>query len=125
MVAQTALRPLSRLRGEGSLEDAPPAISKRPARRAQDQPSILLVHADPWVRTLVSQVLLDAGYAVLEASNGASGLRAVARSCPNVILVGGELPEVRCADFLDAVQAEYTGQRTCISGLDQPLLAYF
>ena len=57
MVAATELRPLRRLSSESSREEVQPAISRRPASRGRDQPSILVVHYDPWVRALVGQSL--------------------------------------------------------------------
>jgi hypothetical protein len=90
------------------------------AARDRDRSSILVVHADLWVRAL-GQVLLDAGYTVLEASNGANGLRAVARSRPNAIMVGANYPRPAMPTFVEAVQAEYTSHGIGIS----VLLAYF
>jgi hypothetical protein len=60
----------------------------------------------------------DSGFAVIEASTGASGLRAVARVRPYGVLIGGELSEICSADVIEALKAEYMTRGLGISGLD-------
>jgi CheY-like chemotaxis protein len=45
----------------------------------QDKKKVLLVEDEELVRTLLTRILRDAGYAVEEAANGASGLQAARR----------------------------------------------
>jgi PleD family two-component response regulator len=125
MVPATAVRHSARLRNAASREDVQPAISSQALRSGRNGPTVLVVHSDPWVRALVRQVFLDAGYGVMEASNGASGLRALARSRPSAILIGEELSEICRFEFVEAVQTEFRREGIGILHLDQRLLKYF
>jgi PAS domain S-box-containing protein len=52
-----------------------PAAQPRGAPRADDGQTVLVVDDEPTVRMLVTEVLEDLGYAVVEAIDGASGLK--------------------------------------------------
>src|SRR5690242_10554460 len=101
MVPATAVRQSARLHIAASRGDVQPTISSKPRSTGPNGPTVLVVHSDPWVRALVKQVFLDAGYVVMEASNGASGLRAVAPSRPSAILIGGALAEICRFEFVE------------------------
>ena len=61
----------------------------------------LVMHEDVWVRSHVATTLAEAGYTVLAASNGASGVRLAEQHQPKVIVLGLALPEVSGAAVLD------------------------
>jgi CheY-like chemotaxis protein len=52
------------------------------------------MHDDVWVRSRVAATLGEAGYTVLAASNGASGVRLAEQHQPAVIVLSMELSEV-------------------------------
>ncbi len=64
---------LPRHLGEGESEDSSP--SHLLAAAAKDGEAVLVVDDEPAVRMLVSEVLRDLGYDVIEAADGAEGLR--------------------------------------------------
>jgi hypothetical protein len=98
---KTALRSFRRLPINGSHEEVESAISSRPERR--DRSSILLVHTARECARRSVRSCWTLVYVGLEATNSASGLRTGARSSPSAIVVGGELPEICRADFVEAI----------------------
>jgi len=60
----------------------------------------LVVDDDVCVRALLSDLLLEEGFDVNQASNGFSGLRAATETRPHVILLDLMLPEVSGIDVL-------------------------
>jgi CheY-like chemotaxis protein len=65
----------------------------------------LVVDHDIWERWLTTEVLVGQGYAVLGASNGASGLRLVEQHQCDVILLDLALPELPGPEFLQQLKA--------------------
>jgi CheY-like chemotaxis protein len=57
-------------------------------------PKILYIEDHPDNRMLVRSVLVPAGYAVLEAADGLSGIEAALRELPAVILLDINLPGI-------------------------------
>lgn len=55
-------------------------------------PYILIVDDDPAIRSTLSEVLEEEGYAVETATNGAEALEAVARATPAVVLLDMRMP---------------------------------
>jgi CheY-like chemotaxis protein len=72
---------------------------------SDSQPIALVVDHDMWERWLTTEVLVGQGYAVLGASNGASGLRLVEQHRCDVILLDLALPELPGLDFLQQLKA--------------------
>ncbi len=70
------------------------------------QALILVVHHDPWVRAVLSDLVTSAGWTAKHASNGASGLRLAVLLRPQVILIGPELSELRSTDLIDLLHAD-------------------
>jgi DNA-binding response OmpR family regulator len=60
----------------------------------------LVVDDDVCVRALLSELLLEEGFDVTQASNGFSGLRVATETHPQVILLDLVLPEVSGVDVL-------------------------
>ena len=75
----------------------------------------LVMHEDLWVRSHVATTLGEAGYTVLAASNGASGVRLAEQHQPEVIVLGMALPEVSGAAVLEHLHG-------CPSTKDIPVL---
>lgn len=65
----------------------------------------LIVDDDPWIRTLLSELLSSEGYAVQEASNGSAALRLAERDCPALVLLDLRLPEGSGLDVLADLKA--------------------
>lgn len=55
---------------------------------------ILCVEDNPQNMRLVRKILMSAGYEVLEASNGRSGMEVVERERPNLVLMDVNLPDI-------------------------------
>lgn len=61
---------------------------------------VLLVEDDAWIRTFLRDVLLDAGYVVLEAADGRTGLRLAEQEHPHLLLLDLAMPEFTGLDVL-------------------------
>lgn len=57
-------------------------------------PSILNVNDDAANRYVVSRILRNAGFEILEASNGLEGLRLVAENPPDLVILDIDLPDI-------------------------------
>jgi DNA-binding response OmpR family regulator len=75
---------------------------------SDSQPIAVVVDHDRWERWFTTEVLVDHGYTVLGASNGASGLRLVEQYPCAVILLDLALPELAGLEFLQEVKAADT-----------------
>jgi len=84
-------------------------VRSRPVRPGQAM--ILVVHHDPWVRAVLSDLVDSAGWTAKQASNGASGLRLAVLLQPQVIVVGPELSELRSGDLIDLLHADTRTRR--------------
>lgn len=75
--------------------------------RTREQPprAALVLHHDRWVRAHLADQLRMAGYGVLAASNGFSGLRLAEQQQPGVILLSPALPELSGGEVLDHLRA--------------------
>jgi DNA-binding response OmpR family regulator len=69
-----------------------------------DQHSVLVVDDDASIRTLISELLDDAGYAVLEAGSGGQALRLAHDHTPSVVLVDHRLPDMSGLDLLERLR---------------------
>jgi CheY-like chemotaxis protein len=75
-------------------------------RRQPSIPTALVLHHDQWARTHLMDELSTAGYRVLAASNGFSGLRLVEQQQPELILLSHTLPELSGHEVLDRLRAD-------------------
>jgi two-component system response regulator FlrC len=57
-------------------------------------PTILVVEDDSGLRQALAETLVDAGYAVEQASDGLMGLRQIARQAPDLILSDVRMPQL-------------------------------
>jgi DNA-binding response OmpR family regulator len=58
-----------------------------------EPPIVLIVDDDPWIRLFMRDLMIEEGYAVLEASNGAAAMRLAQRQAPALVLLDLVLPE--------------------------------
>ncbi|HEV7372007.1 response regulator [Arenibaculum sp.] len=73
------------------------------------RPMILCIEDEPVIRSVIARVLRRAGYAVVEAADGAQGLRAIRASRPDLVLCDVGLPVIDGLRVLDAVRAGEAG----------------
>jgi CheY-like chemotaxis protein len=64
-------------------------------------PRILVVEDDPAIRGLVTDLLRDDGYDVIEATNGIEALESVARRCPDLIVLDLMMPMMNGWQFVE------------------------
>ncbi len=86
--------------------------------------TVLVVEDDPAIRELVSDLLADEGYAVLQAENGRQGLRLAREHTPSVIMVDQMLPEMTGLEVLERLHAQLSTRHIpviLVSGLAQSL----
>jgi ActR/RegA family two-component response regulator len=83
----------------------------------------MLVHGDPWVRTVISDVLLAAGWTALHVSNGWSALRLAPVLRPSFIVIGPRLSEISAGQLIAALQADARTRRMVVITLDAPVSA--
>jgi CheY-like chemotaxis protein len=62
------------------------------ASRASARPRVLVVDDDPVIRSTVAELLLDEGYEVEQAADGAEALQVVFRWVPGVIVLDLMMP---------------------------------
>ncbi|MBI3966043.1 MAG: response regulator [Chloroflexi bacterium] len=70
--------------------------------RQRSSAYVLVVDDDPGIRELLSLVLLDEGYEVLTAANGAAALEWVAQRPPHLILLDLNMPVMDGWEFAAA-----------------------
>ncbi len=69
-------------------------------------PAVLVVDDTPEVRTLVGEILLDAGYRVLYAANGAQGLEIANLESPDLIISDVMMPKVDGYEFCRKIKQD-------------------
>lgn len=69
-------------------------------------PRVLVIEHDRAIRTMQALILGDAGYAVLEASNGYSGLRVARTHRPQAIVLETVLPELSGWRLVEALRTD-------------------
>src|ERR1700682_5190989 len=62
--------------------------------------TVLVVEDDPWIRSLMADLLAGEGYSVVQAADGKAGLEMAEDSEPDVILVDLAMPEKSGLDVL-------------------------
>jgi DNA-binding response OmpR family regulator len=63
-------------------------------------PTILVVDDDPDIRTLLVDVLVDGGYTVLTAVDGAAAIKTFVELRPDLVLLDIDMPRLRGTDAL-------------------------
>ena len=65
-----------------------------------DVKTVLVVEDDPWIRSLIADLLSSEGYNILQAPDGRVGLEVAQREDPDVILLDLAMPEKSGLDVL-------------------------
>src|SRR3954453_8076225 len=89
------------------------------------QRTVLVVEDDPAVRTLIAELLDEAGYAVLEAACGRQALRLAQEYVPTVVLMDQRLPDMSGLDVLEKLRTDAAPRYIpviLVSGLAQQLV---
>jgi CheY-like chemotaxis protein len=69
------------------------------------QKTVLVVEDDPWIRSLMADLLVGEGYSVVQASDGRAGLDMAEDSDPDVILLDLAMPEKSGLDVLHELKS--------------------
>jgi CheY-like chemotaxis protein len=88
-------------------------------------PSLLVVDDEALVRTCLSEMLIESGYAVRDASDGFSALAAIRDEIPDLILSDLNMPGMSGFEFLSVVRRRFPSIRVIamssgFSGTDFP-----
>lgn len=67
--------------------------------------TVLVVEDDPWIRSLMADLLAGEGYEVIQAPDGKEGLRAASDRDPDVILLDLAMPEKSGLDVLHELKS--------------------
>ena len=86
--------------------------------RKERPKTVLVIEHDAFNRQEVVAFLEREGYVVLEASNGAAGLRVAEREHPSAIILGWALPEMSGAQVVAALRAQRSLHSTPIMVLN-------
>ena len=89
-----------------------------------DARTVLVVEDDSAIRELVADLLVDEGYAVLQAADGCQGLRLAREHAPSVIMVDQMLPGMTGLEVLEELHAQYMTRHIpviLVSGLPRSL----
>jgi CheY-like chemotaxis protein len=71
----------------------------------QAQKTVLVVEDDPWIRSLMADLLASEGYTVIQAADGKAGMNAAEQSDPDVILLDLAMPEKSGLDVLHELKS--------------------
>lgn len=73
--------------------------------------TVMVVMHDLWGRQPIASLLAEAGYQVIEASNGASGMRLAELHQPDAVLLAGRLPELDIDLLVDELRSRRCTRR--------------
>lgn len=77
-------------------------------------PQILLVDDDPNLRKTLSDILKIKGYAVIAATDGASGITQAQQAAVNVALIDLKLPDMSGIEVMERIKANSPGTEAII-----------
>lgn len=72
---------------------------------AKAQKTVLVVEDDPWIRSLMADLLAGEGYQVVQAADGKVGLSLAREHDPDVILLDLAMPEKSGLDVLHELKS--------------------
>jgi len=78
----------------------PREVSIQMSMAARPDKTVLVVEDDPWIRSLMTDLLAGEGYSVVQASDGKAGLEMAEETDPDVILLDLAMPEKSGLDVL-------------------------
>ena len=70
-----------------------------------EQKTVLVVEDDPWIRSLMADLLSGEGYTVVQAAEGKTGLQMAEEHKPDVILLDLAMPEKSGLDVLHELKS--------------------
>jgi CheY-like chemotaxis protein len=80
-------------------------VSNSMSTTTRPQKTVLVVEDDPWIRSLMADLLAGEGYSVVQASDGKAGLEMAEESEPDVILLDLAMPEKSGLDVLHELKS--------------------
>ncbi|TME28029.1 MAG: response regulator [Chloroflexi bacterium] len=93
----------------GSHASGPAATAREVIRQmsttARPDKTVLVVEDDPWIRSLMADLLAGEGYSVVQASDGKAGLEMAEQNDPDVILLDLAMPEKSGLDVLHELKS--------------------
>jgi two-component system KDP operon response regulator KdpE len=83
------------------------------------KPRILVIDDEPQMHRFLGPALTAAGFEALRADNGADGLKAIAASAPDAVVLDLGLPDMDGKDLLRAARAFYDGPVLVLSARER------
>ena len=83
------------------------------------KPRILVIDDEPQMHRFLGPALTAAGFEALRADDGQSGLRAIASTSPDAVVLDLGLPDIDGKDLLKAARAFYAGPVIVLSARDR------
>jgi len=83
------------------------------------RPRILVIDDEPQMHRFLGPALSAAGFEALRADNGEAGLRAIASSSPDAVVLDLGLPDMDGKDLLRAARAFYAGPVIVLSARER------
>jgi two-component system KDP operon response regulator KdpE len=83
------------------------------------KPRILVIDDEPQMHRFLGPALTAAGFEPLRADNGADGLRSIASSSPDAVVLDLGLPDMDGKDLLRAARAFYSGPVLVLSARER------
>jgi two-component system KDP operon response regulator KdpE len=83
------------------------------------RPRILVIDDEPQMHRFLGPALGAAGFEALRADDGAAGLKAIAQSSPDAVVLDLGLPDMDGKDLLRAARAFYAGPVLVLSARDR------
>src|ERR1043166_1311561 len=77
----------------------------RMSTMTRPEKTVLVVEDDPWIRSLMADLLAGEGYSVVQASDGKAGLERAEENEPDVILLDLAMPEKSGLDVLHELKS--------------------
>jgi len=85
------------------------------------KPRILVIDDEPQMHRFLQPALTAAGFEAVRADTGAEGLRAIAASAPDAVVLDLGLPDMDGKDLLRAARAFYAGPVLVLSARDREI----
>lgn len=82
------------------------AIVEQKANSAKPSKTVLVVEDDPWIRSLMADLLTGEGYEVVQAPDGRAGMQMAEEHEPDVILLDLAMPEKSGLDVLHELKSQ-------------------
>lgn len=82
------------------------ATVEQKANSARHGKTVLVVEDDPWIRSLMADLLAGEGYEVVQAPDGKAGMQMAEARDPDVILLDLAMPEKSGLDVLHELKSQ-------------------